>query len=223
MNRWIFGAASAALLIALWTVTGRAADPTPKPTPTPKPAGEWVSLFDGKTLDGWEMRELGAKGSSEWKVENGCLTGSGQASMLFYNKSKYKNFRYRAEANISDGGNSGQYVHCPEIKGTFSEGYEIQIDSTHRDPIRTGSIYTMVHIFKQLVPPNTWFTQEVEVVVKDYRGEMLPHFKVWVNGELLYEYIDHSKAFPKPGYFAFQHHDPGSKVLIRKVEVQELP
>jgi Domain of Unknown Function (DUF1080) len=216
MRRWMLGAACAAMAVAFGGASGPA-------RAQEKKAGGYVALFDGKSLDGWEMRDLAEKGSSEWKVENGALTGSGKASMLFYAKQPYKNFRFRAEIKISDGGNSGMYVHCPGIKGTFTDGYEIQIDSTHRDPIRTGSIYTMVHIFKQLSPPETWFTQEVEVVVKDYRGKVLPHFKVWVNGELLYEFIDHSSAFPKPGYFAFQHHDPGSKVMIRKAEVKELP
>lgn len=214
MNRWTLGAACAALAMA-WgcTASGEA-----------RAQEEWVSLFDGKTLSGWEMVELGGrKGQSHWTVEDGALTGSGQASMLFSPKSHYKNFRFRAEIKINDHGNSGMYVHCPKKAATFTDGYEIQINSSHRDPIRTGSVYTMVHVFDQLVPPDTWFTQEVELVVKDYRGKLLPHFKVSVNGKLLYEYIDHSNQFPDAGHFAFQQHDPGSKVQVRKVEVMELP
>ncbi|MFN9877895.1 MAG: hypothetical protein ACK557_05415, partial [Planctomycetota bacterium] len=37
----------------------------------------------------------------------------------------------------------------------------------------------------------------------------------------LYEYIDFEKRFPA-GHFAFQQHDPGSRVTIRKVEVLPL-
>jgi hypothetical protein len=218
MNRWILGAACAATVIALgWTAAPSACAQETKTT------GEWVSLFNGKSLDGWVMNPLGRNSTSKWEVVDGALTGSGTASMLACTKGPYKNFRYRVEAKINDRGNSGMYVHCPTTKPGFTDGYEIQIDSTHADPIRTGSIYTMVHIFDQLVPPDTWFTQEVEVIVKDYRGKVLPHFRVWVNGKLLYQYIDHSKQFPEPGYFAFQQHDPGSKVQIRKVEVMELP
>ena len=109
----------------------------------------------------------------------------------------------------------------PTNDGDFSKGYEAQIDSTHRDPIRTGSIYGFLHIYKQLVPPDTWFTYEVECVDKDWRGQGVPHIKVWVNGELLFEFIEQTKAWDK-GYFAFQQHDPGSKVEIRKIEVKEL-
>ena len=39
----------------------------------------WVSLFDGKTIDGWE--KVGHK-NSIWEVKDGALCGSGPASML---------------------------------------------------------------------------------------------------------------------------------------------
>lgn len=182
---------------------------------------EWVSLFDGKTLSGWTALELQGKGTSLWEVKDGVLTGTGKASMLFSPEGHYKNFRYKAELKINDHGNSGMYVRAPK-EATFSKGYEIQVNSTHSDPIKTGSVYTYVHVYKQLVPPETWFTQEIEVVSKDYRGKVLPHIKVSINGEVLYEFIDHTN-FAQSGHFAFQQHDPGSVVQIRKVEVQELP
>jgi hypothetical protein len=182
---------------------------------------QWVSLFDGSTLSGWTALDLRGPGKSKWEVKDGAIVGTGEASMLFSPKGHYKNFRYKAELKINDHGNSGMYVRAPK-KATFSEGYEIQVNSTHRDPIKTGSIYTYVHVFKQLVPPDTWVTQEIEVKDKDYRGHVLPHIRVWVNGELLYEFIDHT-GFAHEGHFAFQQHDPGSRVEIRKVEVMELP
>jgi hypothetical protein len=44
---------------------------------------------------------------------------------------------------------------------------------------------------------------------------------VIINGDELYEYLDFEQQF-KEGHFAFQQHDPGSKVCIRKVEVMEI-
>lgn len=183
--------------------------------------GEWTSLFDGKSLEGWTALELGNKGKSQWVVKDGLIEGSGMQSMLFSPKGHYKNFRYRAELKINDQGNSGMYVRTPK-EPTFSKGYEIQVNSTHKDPIKTGSVYTFVHVYKQLVKPDTFFTQEVEVVDKDYRGKIVTHIKVSVDGEVLYEFLDHNRSW-KEGHFAFQQHDPGSKVTIRKVEVMELP
>ena len=80
--------------------------------------------------------------------------------MLVCTKGPYKNFRYRAEVKISDKGNSGLYFRTTR-KSTFSDGYEAQIDSTHRDPIRTGSLYGFCHVYKRLVEPDTWFTYEI--------------------------------------------------------------
>ena len=183
-------------------------------------AGEWVSLFDGSTLSGW-IPVSHSKGGCHWDVKDGVIVGSGQSGMLYSPKGDYKNFKFKAEVKISDHGNSGLYFRAPVSDGDFSKGYEAQIDSTHRDPIRTGSIYGFLHIYKQLVPPDTWFTYEIEVVDKDWRGMHVPHIKVSINGELLFEFIDRTKAWEK-GFFAFQQHDPGSKVEIRKIEVMEL-
>ena len=180
--------------------------------------GEWVALFDGKTMDGWEV--IGRKGS-DWKVEDGALAGSGQASMLVHTSGPYKNFRYRAEVKISDGGNSGLYFRTTRKPG-FSDGYEAQIDSTHTDPIRTGSLYGMCHVYDRLVEPDTWFTYEIEVRDNVWRGRANVRIKVTIDGKELYEHLDFEQQF-KEGHFAFQHHDPGSIVHIRKVEVMELP
>ncbi|WP_165222694.1 3-keto-disaccharide hydrolase [Aquisphaera insulae] len=180
--------------------------------------GTWVSLFDGQTLSGWT--KAGSQ-ESNWEVKDGSIVGTGKASML-YSPKTYKNFKYRAELKINDHGNSGVYFRCPAPNGSFSEGYEAQVDSTHTDPIRTGSLYTFIHIFDRLVEPDTWFTYEIECVTKEYRGKVIPNITIWINGKKLYTFLDQTGAW-KEGHFAFQQHDPGSRVEIRKVEVMELP
>ena len=178
----------------------------------------WISLFDGTSLEGWE--KVGNE-QSVWAVVDGTMTGSGPASMLVCTKGPYKNFRYRAEIKISDGGNSGLYFRSTRKPG-FTDGYEAQIDSTHKDPIRTGSLYGMCHVYKRLVEPDTWFVYEIEVRDDVWRGRKVTRMKVTVDENELYEFLDFEQQF-KEGHFAFQHHDPGSKVNIRKVEVQALP
>ncbi len=178
---------------------------------------QWASLFDGRTMNGWEIVGEG----SVWEVKDGAMTGSGKASMLVCTRGPYKNFRYRAEVKISDGGNSGLYFRTSRKPG-FADGYEAQIDSTHRDPIRTGSLYGMSHVYKRLVEPDTWFKYQIDVRDDVWRGRETTRIKVTVNDNELYEYLDFALTF-REGYFAFQHHDPGSKVAIRKVEVIELP
>lgn len=178
---------------------------------------DWKPLFDGKSLDGWE--KVG-NDMSVWEVKDGAIQGSGPASMLVSTAGPYKNFKYRAEIKINDGGNSGLYFRTTRKPG-FSDGYEAQIDSTHRDPIRTGSLYGFCHVYKQLAKPDEWFTYELEVRDDVWRGRKMTRIKVTVNGNELYEYMDFALTY-KEGHFAFQQHDPGSKVSIRKVEVAPL-
>jgi len=202
--RWYSFATSVLAVLLLATATNAQDD-------------KWVSLFDGKTLEGWE--KVGNE-KSMWEVKDGALCGSGPASMLVSTQGPYQNFRYRAEVKINDGGNSGLYFRTTRKPG-FSDGYEAQIDSTHRDPIRTGSLYGLCHVYTRLVEPDTWFNYEVEVRDDVWRGKPVTRIKITVNDNELYEYLDFTQAF-KSGHFAFQQHDPGSKVCIRKSAVMEL-
>jgi hypothetical protein len=177
--------------------------------------GEWVALFDGQTLQGWESWD--AKGKADpaknWKVEEGAIHGFGEVAHLFSERGDYENFHLRAEIKIADKGNSGMYFRTQKGPG-FPEGYEAQINSTGRDPVKTGSLYNRVLIKEILVPADEWFTYEVIA-----KGN---HFTVILNGKTLYEYVDRANQYPK-GHIAFQQHDPGSHVWIRKVEIMEFP
>jgi hypothetical protein len=181
-----------------------------------KSEGGWVAIFNGKNLDGWEAYDGKGKMddlSKTWKVEDGVIHGSGPTSHLFSPRGDYKNFRYRAEIKIADKGNSGMYFRTAKGPG-FPKGYEAQVNSTHGDPLRTGTLYGFVPVREMLVPPDTWFTQEIEAVGN--------HIIIKVNGKKVVDFED-PKNSHKEGFFAFQQHDPGSQVWIRKVEVQELP
>jgi hypothetical protein len=178
--------------------------------PKDESAEKWVSLFDGKTLGGWTIAD-GTEGT--WKVVDGSIHGSGPVSHLFSPRGDYKNFKYRAEVKIADHANSGMYFRTKKGPG-FPDGYEAQVNSTHTDPVKTGSLYNHVKVFDNLVPPDTWFEQEIEA--------MGDHIIIKVNGKTTVDYVD-KKNMHKSGHFAFQQHDPKSQVWIRKIEVMELP
>ena len=157
-------------------------------------------------------------------VEDGMLIGSGPASHLFTERGDYVNFRYRVEAKINDHGNSGQYFRTAFGPG-FPNGYETQINATHGDPVKTGSIYPAgkLSAFKKEIcvmntaphKPDEWFTQEVTAV-----GDKIT---VSVNGKTTLDgWKDPNKTYTK-GHFALQGHDPGTVVTFKKVEVMELP
>ncbi|MBX3323466.1 MAG: DUF1080 domain-containing protein [Phycisphaeraceae bacterium] len=178
----------------------------------------WVSLFDGRTLDGW--RVVGSE-QTKWDVVDGAIVGSGQPSMLVSTTGPYRNFRYRVEMKINDGGNSGLYFRTTPEPG-FLDGYEAQVASTHTDPIRTGSLYGMCHVYARLVEPDAWFVYEIGVRDDVWRGRAMTRIRVSINGQELYEYLDFARQFG-PGHFAFQQHDPKSIVSIRSIQVLRLP
>ena len=203
----------------------------------------WVQLFNGKDLTGWKIHpkpsgsiqevvtvEKGGKVVAYegklttgkqvplWHVEDGVLIGSGPASHLFSQRGDYQNFRYRVEAQINDRGNSGQYFRTAFGPG-FPSGYEAQINATHTDKIRTGSLYLprvkeVLVLDKAPHKPGEWFTQEVTAVGN--------HIVIKVNGKTTVDYKDPKNLHSK-GHFALQGHDPGTVVKFRKIEVQELP
>ncbi len=210
----------------------------------------FVQLFNGKDLTGWKLhsdpnpRAIPKISSAEkdgklvaysgrmkdgsivplWRVEDGILIGSGPASHLFSERDDYQNFVYRIEAMINDKGNSGQYFRTQFGPG-FPKGYEAQINSTHGDKIRSGSLYPSfgkvpgevrekIVNLKQLHKPDEWFTQEV---IADGN-----HITIKVNGVTITDHVDTTNAFKK-GHFALQGHDPGTVVKFRKIEVKELP
>jgi hypothetical protein len=213
------GLLAGVLFLAAGVVPGKADDKTAEPK---KDEGKWVQLFNGKDLTGWKVYP---KGTGKWKVEDGLLIGSGPASHLFSERGDYKNFHFRVEAMINDKGNSGQYVHTKFGPG-FPIGWEAQINATHGDPIKTGSLYPdyrqkdLKEIkglqIRDKAPhkPNEWFTQEV--ICKG------AHITILVNGTKTVDWTDPKDRF-KTGHFALQQHDPGSVVKFRKIEVKELP
>lgn len=180
-------------------------------------AGEkdgWVAIFNGKDLEDWKIG-YGGKGNKEnssWKVVDGLIVGEGEVSHLFSPRDDYVNFEAKSEIMISDKGNSGFFFRTAFGPG-FPKGYEAQVNATHTDPVRTGSIYNHVKIFKQLHKADEWFTYHLKV-----QGN-----RIWVtvNGELLYEYVDQANTHKK-GHFAFQQHNLGSVVKIKSLEVKDL-
>ncbi|HEY7312529.1 MAG TPA: DUF1080 domain-containing protein [Gemmataceae bacterium] len=183
---------------------------------------KWTPLFNGKDLTGWKTHP---SGKATWTVKDGVLIATGPAGHLFSERGDYENFRYRVEAQINDKGNSGQYFRTQYGPG-FPKGYEAQINSTHVDPIKTGSLYPAFNpklskeerakliVKDMLAKPDEWFTQEVIA-----RGN---HIVIKVNGKTTVDFVDENNTYRK-GHFALQQHNDGSEVRFRKIEVIELP
>jgi len=177
-------------------------------TPTPGKDG-WISMFDGKTLDGWKANER----PESWKAVDGAIVGDGPVSHLFWMGQECVNCEFRAEIKLNHSGNSGMYIRAAFGPG-FPKGYETQVENTSPDPQKTGSLYGIVKVTEQLVQDDTWWTQHVIA-----QGN---HIIVKVNGKTVVDTVDERNRYTK-GYLALQQHNPGSVVQYRNLMMRPLP
>ncbi|MCA1963661.1 MAG: DUF1080 domain-containing protein, partial [Prosthecobacter sp.] len=108
----------------------------------------WIQLFNGKDLSGWKSNE---EVPGCFTVENGELKVAGGRAHLFYTgedgKASFKNFELKLKVKTTEGGNSGVYFHTKfQETGWPDAGYECQVNSTHTDPKKTGSLYGVINI-----------------------------------------------------------------------------
>lgn len=188
-----------------------------------KPNDEWISLFDGKSLDGWKASE----NPETFKVEDGKIVVHGPRSHLFYvgdvQNHNFKNFEFKAQVMTTPGSNSGMYFHTEyQEEGWPSKGYEVQVNNSHTDWRRTASLYAIDDVREAPAKDNEWFTQHIIV-----QGKKVT---IKVNGETQVEYTepdnleaDRGERKISSGTFALQGHDPESKVYYKDIMVKPLP
>lgn len=168
----------------------------------------WITLFDGETLDGWEANE----NPEDWTVEDGMIVGRGPRSHLFYTGREFTDVEFTAEIWLRKGSNSGMYFRT-EFGPGWPNGYEAQVNNSHGDPVRTGSLYNLVKVTEQLIPDETWWTQTITC-----QGN---HIIIKVNDEVVVDFVDENNTHAK-GLLALQQHDPGSEVHYRNLRARPL-
>lgn len=167
----------------------------------------FVHLFDGKTLSGWKANE----NPESWTaLPDGTIHGKGPRSHLFSPK-EYTDFEFRAEVMTKPHANSGMYFRAAFGEG-WPKGYEAQVNNSHGDPVRTGSLYNFVPIRKKLVADDVWFTQHIICTGN--------HIIIKVNGDTVVDFIDEKNTYTR-GHLALQEHDPGSEVFYRNLMVKD--
>ncbi len=171
----------------------------------------WTRIFDGQSLEGWKISDDGA-----WKVEDGALVGSGAASHIFSPRGDYGDFELRAQVRINRGGNSGMYFRT-SFGSSWPAGYEAQINNSHADPVKTGSLYNHALVKTQFVPDDLWF--DYHVLCRDEAEGV--RIQIRVNDVLVTDHLDRERKH-KSGHVAFQQHHDGSVVRVREVYVREL-
>ena len=185
--------------------------------------GEWKELFDGKTFEGWKLNEH----KESWSIEDGKLVCDGERSHLFYvgDDKPFTNFEFECEVMTTPGSNAGIYFHTKfQDTGWPRFGQEVQVNVSHSDPKKSGSLYGVVDVGNPPLKDNEWYKTWVKVEGK--------HVIIKVNDTVTVDYTepDGKEAFSADferrigaGTFALQAHDPKSKVYFRNLKVRRLP
>lgn len=187
-------------------------------------ATAWVPLFDGHSLSGWKV----GQNAATFSVKDGQIVVHGPTAHLFYvgdyKNHSFRNFELKVDVMTYPGANSGIYFHTQFQDSSWpARGFEVQVNNSHTDWKRTGSLYNVVDIKETYVKDMEWFTEYIKVDGK--------HVTIKINGKTVVEYTepdDYKPAagqtdhFLSSGTFALQGHDPKSEVHFKNILVNVL-
>lgn len=190
--------------------------------------GAQVSLFDGKTLTGWD-------GDRNWfHVEDGCIVAGSLEKEIPHNMflcttKEYDDFELKLEIKIlGPGDNSGIQFRSHRIPGEPEvNGYQADVGGPIGDfGVVWGSLYDEARRNRMLVTANQ------EEIVKVYRqnewNEMVVkcqdnHIQIWLNGYQTVDYTEEDDTIPKKGIIGFQlHAGAPTEVRYRNIKLTEL-
>ena len=180
----------------------------------------FTPIFDGKTFTGWQTS---VDNTNTWKIEDGAFVARGPTAHVFYmgDPKPFKNFELKVDVMTVANSNGGIYFHTAyQEKGFPRAGIECQVNVSHGDWIKTGSLYGLVNIGLTPAQDNQWWTQHIIV-----RGRKVT---VKIDGKTVLEYNEPPGAQSGggkklgQGTFAFQAHDPKSIIRYKNIRVKRL-
>lgn len=182
----------------------------------------FTSLMDGKTFDGWKVT---TDSPSTWTIKDGAFVANGKVAHLYYvgDDKPFKNFHLKVDVMTDTNSNGGIYFHTKyQAEGWPRTGIECQVNNTHGDWKKTGSLYDIANTGLTVAQDNKWWTQEIIV-----QGNKV---LVLIDGKKVLEYNEPTGAQPNKDYtrkldegtFCLQGHDPKSTIRYKNIRVKRL-
>jgi hypothetical protein len=182
----------------------------------------FVQLFDGKSFNGWKIAD---EKNKSWRIEDGVIIAQGRPSHLFYvgDEKPFKDFEFKVDVMTEPGSNGGIYFHTKYQETSWPKaGFECQVNVSHTDYKKTGSLYDIANLGVTPAQDNKWWTQHITV-----KGSKV---QVRIDGKLVLEYNEPPGTQPgkdfqrklSEGTFAFQAHDDKSVVRYKNIRVKRL-
>lgn len=179
----------------------------------PAAAGDWITLFDGETLNGWSQRN----GYATYRVEDGTILGRtspGSPNSFLCTTTNFGDFELEFEVKVDDGLNSGVMIRSsqkPESTGSGRNeragrvyGPQVEIESSGPDGAESGYVYGeatgrgWLTPEDKLIPHKTMRDGEwnsYRIVAKGVR------IQTWINGKAIEDISDEEIFKTHPGGF----------------------
>jgi len=186
------------------------------------PGDAWRSLFDGKTLEGWEKHG----GKAEYQVKDGAIVGNSvpnTSNTFLCTKDVFADFELEFEVDVDRGLNSGVQVRSKIKDNDRVYGPQVEIETA---PGESGYIYGEATgrgwLSKDRNKKDTYKNGEwnhYRVVCKG------PTIQTWVNGKPVANLTDEESA--REGFIGLQVHGVGGReepmyVRWRNIRIREL-
>ena len=200
----------------------------------PRVESGFVPLFNGTDFTGWKI----AGTLESFSIADGAIVAHGAAAHAYYDGAvgnhAFRNFELKVDVMTRPGSNGGIYVLTEyetnpanvRASGRFpSKGFEIQVNNSHTDRARTGSLYHVQDVLDDSpAKDDVWFTEDIVV-----KGDTIT---VSVDGKQVVRWTQPAdwdggregpgRRIAGPGTIALQAHDPNSTVYYKNIRIKPL-
>lgn len=193
----------------------------------------WITLFDGKTLDGWTQKN----GTATYRVEDGTIVGKtneGSPNSFLCSNKEYGDFELEFEVKVDKALNSGVQIRSQTVGGTNEgrvNGPQVEIEASDNPQPEAGYIYGEATKFGWLVKDED---RKFHKHMKDGEWNKFrvvakgPTIETWINGEHIIKLTHEEiyKTHPK-GFLGLQVHGIGKgqgpyEVAWRNIRIKPL-
>ncbi|MBT5186035.1 MAG: DUF1080 domain-containing protein [Kordiimonadaceae bacterium] len=186
-----------------------------------------VSLFDGKSLNGWHTQD-----NDLWSVKDGAITGGTMEDFVDHNTflitdGSYKNFELKFKVRLQGNEgfvNSGFQIRSQSVPNdTEMSGYQVDAgdlwwgllyDESRRNKVvgKSADMYGVDTAVKR----GQW--NEYRIIADGRR------IRSWINGVPALDYLEADEGIPQDGHIGIQVHSGGKTIVnVKDISITELP